>query len=84
MRRLGDFPTEKELRVMVAQVDQVSARCAQIIKLSKPEMFIYISVLQDNNGTIEMDEFLAMMATRVEVNEKIKKVFKVFDQNGDG
>ena len=42
------------------------------------------SLLQDNNGTIEMDEFLAMMATRVEVNEKIKKVFKVFDQNGDG
>ena len=41
MRRLGDFPTEKELRVMVAQVDQVSARCAQIIKLNKPEVFIY-------------------------------------------
>jgi Ca2+-binding EF-hand superfamily protein len=40
--------------------------------------------LKDNNGAIELDEFLTMMATRMKANEKIKEVFKVFDRNADG
>ena len=42
----------------------------------------------DNSGTIEMDEFLRMMANRVrdqEINNKqINTVFSVFDKNSDG
>lgn len=39
---------------------------------------------QDENGTIELNEFLSMMATRVQATRKIKQVFEVFDQNSDG
>ena len=76
MRRLGEFPTEEELRVMVDQVDQV----CWISTTQENNWF----GLQDKNGTIELDEFLTMMATRVKMNEKIKEVFKVFDKNSDG
>ena len=76
MRRLGDFPTEEELRVMVDQVDQV----CWMLTTQENTWF----GLQDKNGTIELDEFLTMMATRVKMNEKIKEVFKVFDKNSDG
>ena len=44
----------------------------------------YLVWLQDKNGTIELDEFLTMMATRLKMNEKIKEVFRVFDKNSDG
>ena len=40
--------------------------------------------MQDNNGTIELDEFLSMMAIRMKANEKIKQVFDVFDKDCDG
>jgi Ca2+-binding EF-hand superfamily protein len=76
MRRLGEFPTEEELRVMVDQVDQVCWMCTT----QEKNWF----GLQDKNGSIELDEFLMMMATRLKMNEKIKEVFKVFDQNNDG
>ena len=46
----------------------------------KPEPVLF----QDNNGTIELDEFLAMMAMRMQTSEKIKEVFNVFDQDCDG
>ena len=43
---------------------------------------------EDNNGTIEQDEFLAMMARRMNVGdsveEEIKAVFQQFDKNNDG
>lgn len=39
---------------------------------------------EDKNGTIEFEEFLSMMANRVSNNDKIQKVFKVFDKNDDG
>ena len=39
---------------------------------------------QDNNGTIELDEFLSMMAMRMKTTEKIKQVFDHFDKNSDG
>ena len=39
---------------------------------------------QDNNGSIELDEFLNMMANRMKANEKIREVFEVFDTNDDG
>ena len=39
---------------------------------------------QDNNGSIELDEFLTMMANRMKANEKIREVFEVFDTNDDG
>ena len=39
---------------------------------------------QDNNGTIELDEFLSMMAMRMKANEKIKQVFDFFDTDCDG
>ena len=38
----------------------------------------------DKNGTIEFEEFLSMMANRISNNDKIQKVFKVFDKNDDG
>ena len=41
-------------------------------------------LFKDNNGTIELDEFLHMMANRMKANEKIKEVFRVFDKNEDG
>ena len=41
-------------------------------------------VEEDKNGTIEFEEFLSMMANRVSNNDKIQKVFKVFDKNDDG
>ena len=39
---------------------------------------------QDHNGTIELDEFLHMMANRLKANEKIREVFEVFDSDADG
>merc|ERR1712232_817092 len=43
---------------------------------------------EDNNGTIELDEFLAMMSRRMNVgdsvDEEIKAVFEQFDKNNDG
>ena len=74
MRRLGEFTTEEELRVMIDQVDQVRLGMVNS-KLSHD---------QDKNGSIELDEFLTMMATRVKMNQKIKDVFNVFDQDCDG
>lgn len=59
-RRLGERPSDKELREMVDEVDE------------------------DKNGTIEFEEFLSMMAHRSSNNDKIQKVFKVFDKNDDG
>ena len=41
----------------------------------------------DGNGSIEFEEFLAMMAKKVKENENsddIKEAFKVFDRDGDG
>ena len=42
----------------------------------------------DGNGSIELDEFLRMMATRIKDNEvtnkQITAVFNVFDKNSDG
>ena len=74
MRRLGEFTTEEELRVMIDQVDQVRLGMVNS-KLSHD---------QDKNGSIELEEFLTMMATRVKMNQKIKDVFNVFDQDCDG
>jgi len=48
MMRLNEFPTESELKVMIAEVDQ------------------------DKNGTIEMDEFLVMMAKRMRDSNTIR------------
>ena len=76
MRRLGDFPTEEELRVMVDQVDQV----CWISTKQENNWF----GLQDKNGTIELDEFLSMMAMRMKANEKIKQVFDFFYNDCDG
>ena len=43
---------------------------------------------EDNNGTIELDEFLSMMSRRMNVGdsveEEIKAVFQQFDKNNDG
>ena len=74
MRRLGEFTTEEELRVMIDQVDQVRLGMVN----SK------VSHDQDKNGSIELDEFLIMMATRVKMNQKIKDVLNVFNQDCDG
>ena len=74
MRRLGEFTTEEELRVMIDQVDQV--------RLGMVNSKLFHD--QDKNGSIELDEFLTMMATRVKMNQKIKDVFNVFDQDCDG
>jgi Ca2+-binding EF-hand superfamily protein len=38
----------------------------------------------DKSGTIDFEEFLAMMANRSSDQEKIQKVFNVFDKNHDG
>ena len=79
MRRLGEFTTEEDLRVMIDQVDQV--------RLGSMKSETWVSKLshdQDKNGSIELDEFLTMMATRVKMNQKIQDVFNVFDQDCDG
>lgn len=43
---------------------------------------------EDNNGTIELNEFLSMMSRRMNVEdsfeEEIKAVFQQFDKNNDG
>mmetsp|Transcript_18294 Transcript_18294/g.23168 ORF Transcript_18294/g.23168 Transcript_18294/m.23168 type:complete len:175 (-) Transcript_18294:29-553(-) len=43
---------------------------------------------EDNNGTIELDEFLSMMSRRMNVEDsiedEIKAVFQQFDKNNDG
>ena len=46
--------------------------------------YIINNTFQDNNGTIELDEFLSMMAMRMKANEKIKQVFDIFDTDCDG
>ncbi|CAG8760325.1 13486_t:CDS:2 [Cetraspora pellucida] len=41
----------------------------------------------DNNGTIDFNEFLNMMARKVkdsDIEEEIKEAFKVFDKDGNG
>ena len=64
MRKLGERTTEKELQVMVKEVDL------------------------DGNGTIELYEFLRMMANRNRdtelANKQLNAVFNVFDKNSDG
>ena len=42
---------------------------------------------QDNNGTIEFDEFMKMMElknTSVDTEDEIREAFRVFDKNNDG
>merc|ERR1712170_172392 len=42
---------------------------------------------QDNNGTMDFDEFLGMMAKKMNTREnddEIREAFKVFDKDGDG
>ena len=38
----------------------------------------------DNSGTIDFEEFITMMASRTSDQNKIQKVFDVFDKNQDG
>ncbi len=41
----------------------------------------------DGNGSIEFEEFLAMMAKKIKENESsndIREAFRVFDRDGDG
>ena len=41
----------------------------------------------DGNGSIEFEEFLAMMAKKIKENEgsnDIREAFRVFDRDGDG
>eukprot|EP01098_Paradermamoeba_levis_P008009 TRINITY_DN3336_c0_g2_i1.p1 TRINITY_DN3336_c0_g2~~TRINITY_DN3336_c0_g2_i1.p1 ORF type:complete len:173 (+),score=81.40 TRINITY_DN3336_c0_g2_i1:60-521(+) len=41
----------------------------------------------DNNGTIDFDEFLILMSRKMKDNEdddEIREAFKVFDKDGDG
>ena len=41
----------------------------------------------DGNGSIEFEEFLAMMGKKVKENESsndIREAFRVFDRDGDG
>ena len=41
----------------------------------------------DGNGSIEFEEFLAMMAKKIQENESsndIREAFRVFDRDGDG
>ncbi|XP_023323839.1 calmodulin-like protein 3 isoform X2 [Eurytemora carolleeae] len=39
---------------------------------------------KDKNGTIELDEFMVMMARRIRDSNTIREVFNVFDSNRDG
>ena len=50
----------------------------------KYRLYYFTNIVQDNNGTIELDEFLSMMAMRMKANEKIKQVFDFFDTDCDG
>ena len=63
MMQLGEFPTEEELKTMIAEVDQVKDKDLLIYQLWK-------CLFQDKNGTIELDEFLNMMATRLIIDDK--------------
>ena len=41
----------------------------------------------DGNGSIEFEEFLAMMSKKIKENESsndIREAFRVFDRDGDG
>ena len=67
------------------------ARALENMLISLPRVFenfngpeSYHKTFQDNNGSIELDEFLMMMANRMKANEKIREVFEVFDTNDDG
>ncbi|KAG5634875.1 myosin I light chain Cam2 [Sphagnurus paluster] len=63
MRKLGQDPTDEELRDMVREVDT------------------------DQNGTIDFDEFLNMMAKTiqgVDDDEEMELAFRVFDKDGNG
>merc|ERR1719391_425787 len=52
---------------------------------SEEELKIMIDeVDQDKNGTIELDEFLIMMARRIRDSNTIREVFNVFDSDRDG
>ena len=72
MMQLGEFPTEQELKTMVAEVDQVNGENNDCNEKHWDKnwdinhLLISSSLLnfQDKNGTIELDEFLNMMATR--------------------
>ena len=75
MHRVGENPTEEELKAMVDQVDKVDQ--TQLFSVSN-------DILQDKNGIIDLEEFLSMMAERERMNSKIEMVFKVFDHDGDG
>ena len=76
----GEIPTEEELKQMVAEVDQVKSFLCFVCSFKRDNLFC----IEDENGTIELNEFLSMMALRVQATRKIKQVFEVFDQDCDG
>ena len=42
---------------------------------------------EDGNGTVDFDEFLALMARKkndTSLDEELKEAFKVFDRDNDG
>ena len=81
----GEIPTEEELRQMVAEVDQVEFKeCHLQFTFWILRILPLKLLLKDENGTIELNEFLSMMAKRIEATRKIKQVFEVFDQDSDG
>ena len=62
--RMGEHPTDEQLRDMIGDVDA------------------------DNNGTIELDEFIAMMqrhdSDTASAEDDIRLAFKAFDIDGNG
>lgn len=62
-------------------------RCIGMNPTNEEVVEMIADIDEDQSGSIDFDEFLVMMKTRMDENDpekELKEAFKVFDQDGDG
>ncbi|KAL9641573.1 hypothetical protein ABK040_013493 [Willaertia magna] len=77
------FDKDGDGKISVEELGAVMKNIGQ--NPTKEELQIMLGDLdQDENGTIEFDEFVKLMERKVDAEDEIREAFKVFDKNNDG
>merc|ERR1711974_385731 len=78
-----EFDMDGDGTISIQELGTVLARVGE--RMTEKELLAMVAeVDDDNSGAIDFDEFLSMMGKRANDQEKIQKVFNVFDKNQDG